>query len=236
MSATAESPAHHGWCLDLRLSDPRGTIETHIEPLAEYSHISTELSTIRGIALTSELAIDVNALPAGVDPDELVSDICLLLSVARGTRIQWLYRRDEDLDGSELSATYRSQLTRPYQGFEPLVIGDEMSICGTERFRNLVGFDAPNFLANSLVVAQAHGTDAAGNPQYALHFVLLVDRLAKAIDSESDHVEPIADGRDASLLAPGSRAIRPLASLGPGRLRFHSYTVSFGVGIFEPVR
>lgn len=83
----------YGWCLDLRLADARGEIIANVEPVADYSRISTELSTTRGIALTSECVIDACSLQAGIDPDDLVTDLCLLLSVAPGTRVQWLYRR-----------------------------------------------------------------------------------------------------------------------------------------------
>jgi hypothetical protein len=90
---------HHPRWFELRLVSGSslgrsgGEIIANVEPVADYSRISTELSTTRGIALTSECVIDACSLQAGIDPDDLVTDLCLLLSVAPGTRVQWLYRR-----------------------------------------------------------------------------------------------------------------------------------------------
>jgi hypothetical protein len=119
---TIQGGPRYGWRLDLRLADARGEIIANVEPVADYSHISTELSTTRGIALTSECVIDARSLQAGIDPDDLVKDLCLLLSVARGTRVQWLYRRDEDALGAEVRMTLRSHITKPYQVRIPRIV------------------------------------------------------------------------------------------------------------------
>lgn len=109
-----------GQCLDLQLADARGQVAVYIEPLAGYSTISTELSTTRGVAVTCEAVIDVVSLPVGVDPDAVLDDLCLLLSVARGTRVQWLYRFDVDSSGREIGATHINHITRRYHSLEPL--------------------------------------------------------------------------------------------------------------------
>jgi hypothetical protein len=89
-------PVRHAWHLELRLPDRRGQVAVNIEPLRDYGHVATEISTTRSVAITSEAVIDTAALPAGVDPDIVIGDLCLLLSVACGTRVQWLYRCDCD--------------------------------------------------------------------------------------------------------------------------------------------
>ena len=116
----SERPVRHGWHLDLRLPDERGPVAVDIDPLHGYSAISTELITIRETAVTCEAVIDVATLPPQVNPDAVVTDLCLLLSVARGTLVQWLYRRDLDASGAEVGTTYFSHITRRYQGLEPL--------------------------------------------------------------------------------------------------------------------
>lgn len=113
-------PVRHAWHLDLRLPDPRGEIAVHIEPLHDYSRVATEIATTRGIAVTSEAVVDTAMLPSGVDADAMMDDLCLLLSVARGTRVQWIYRREFDSSGQEIGATHISHITRRFQGLEPL--------------------------------------------------------------------------------------------------------------------
>lgn len=115
-----QQPIRHAWHLDLRLPDPRGPIAVSIEPLADYSHTATEIATARGIAVTSEAVLETARMPAGVDADTVMDDLCLLLSVARGTRVQWLYRRDLDGSGTEIGTTHISHITRRFQGLEPL--------------------------------------------------------------------------------------------------------------------
>ena len=109
----------HGWRLALQLPDPRGSITVHLEPVADYTHATQDISTIRGIAITCEAVVEVAALPMNVNPDEVIGDLCLLLSVARGTHVQWLYRRDVSVSG-EAAVTHISHITRRFQGMEPL--------------------------------------------------------------------------------------------------------------------
>jgi hypothetical protein len=116
----AGNPVRHGWRLHLQLPDTRGPIDVSVEPVVGYSSVATELSTLRGIAVTCEAVIDVDSLPAGVHADAVLDDLCLLLSVARGTRVQWLYRRDLDASGCEVAVTHVSHITRRYQGLEPI--------------------------------------------------------------------------------------------------------------------
>lgn len=62
---------------------------------------------------------------------EAVSDLCYLLSVARGTIIQWIYRDEYDDAGSCVARTHASTVTKPYC---PLAVIDPESASDTKRF------------------------------------------------------------------------------------------------------
>ena len=115
----AGQPVLHGRRLGLQLLDPRGSISVHLEPVADYSHVAQDISTTRGVAVSCEAVVQVAALPINVDPDDVISDLCLLLSLARGTNVQWLYRRDVCGSG-EVSMAHISHITRRFQGMGPL--------------------------------------------------------------------------------------------------------------------
>ena len=50
----------------------------------------------------------------------MVTDLCLLLSIARGTHVQWLYREDMNTSRAQAGITHISHITRRFQGLEPL--------------------------------------------------------------------------------------------------------------------
>jgi len=107
------------WRLVLELAHVYGPVTVCLEPLVAYSRLAQTISTTRGVAVTCEAVIDATSLPQGIDPDEIVSDLCLVLSVARGTFVQWLYRRDIGASG-EVALNHVSHITRRFQGMEPL--------------------------------------------------------------------------------------------------------------------
>jgi hypothetical protein len=106
--------------LRLDLAHPSGRVAVQIEPVANYSQVALKVSTLGETAVTCEAVIDPATVPAGVDPDHLISDLCLLMSVARGTWVQWIYRRDTDANGAQASITHANHITRKYQGPPPL--------------------------------------------------------------------------------------------------------------------
>ena len=147
---SAGAPIRQGWRLPLDLVDSRGLVALNLMPVVGYSEIAQNISTTRGIAVTCEAVIEITALPAGLEPDEVVSDLCLLLSVARGTRVQWLYRRELDPSGVEVAATHISHITRNFQGMEPL---DHRAAAGehTKRFLE-TGYGALSDVARTYAV------------------------------------------------------------------------------------
>jgi hypothetical protein len=117
---SANRPLRHEWRLRVDLADVRGSIPVLVEPVAGYRNIASELSALRGITVTCEAVIDAAQLRRGVNPDVVIGDLCLVLSVARGTRVEWLYRRDLDAAGAEVSVAHFSHITRRFQPLAPL--------------------------------------------------------------------------------------------------------------------
>ena len=147
--------------LVLQLSHPAGPMTVHIERVVGYSKVELKVSTLGETAVTCEAVIDVTALPSGVAPDDLVNDLCLLLSVARGTWVQWVYRRETDSDEGDAAITHVNHITRRYQG--PPVLDPRAGRRGhTKRFLEgafaaLPAADATFDLRRGLVQAYVDG-------------------------------------------------------------------------------
>ena len=86
------------------------------------------LRTVKGIDVTAWLEI------AGLDAtsrDAAADDICYLLSLARGTKIQWISRIDYSSEGVEVHRHHSSRITKAYC---PLPVIDPRELSDTAAF------------------------------------------------------------------------------------------------------
>jgi len=100
--------------LPLNLQSKGGSSKLSIKPLDQYDKIMQRVRTLKGIAVSCELLVEI---PTGcniTEVTELVSDLCYILSVARGTKIQWVYYDSYDGSGKLLSRNLCSRITKPY--------------------------------------------------------------------------------------------------------------------------
>ncbi len=112
---TERSPYSKGICA-LPLTVQSGGREHHllVQPVHGYSKIVKRLKTMKGIDITSELICELRGFDGVEQAREVVDNLCYLLSVARGTKIQWVYCDQYDEGGKQVMRTHASRVTKPY--------------------------------------------------------------------------------------------------------------------------
>jgi hypothetical protein len=100
--------------LPLRLEHENDVAMLSIQPPKEHSDIQWNLTKLRGIDVTCEV---VGNIPPHRDKkwlEHVVDALCYLLSVARGTKVEWIYCDQYDGNGTCLSRTHASRVTKNY--------------------------------------------------------------------------------------------------------------------------
>jgi hypothetical protein len=85
-----------------------------VEPVHGYSKIVRRLKTVKGIDVTSELICDLREFNGVEQAREIVDGLCYLFSLARGTKIQWVYCDQYGESGKRVMRTHASRVTKPY--------------------------------------------------------------------------------------------------------------------------
>lgn len=89
-------------------------VAVSIEPIEEASEIMWRVEKLKSIAVTCEVVGKIAMNGERERLDEVVDNLCYLLSVARGTKIQWIYRNLCDENGVCLSTTHAAKVTKIY--------------------------------------------------------------------------------------------------------------------------
>ena len=93
------------------------------EPVEEYTNIIKELKISKGVAITCEIKIDV--VPT-TNKDEIITildNICMLLTLAQGCRVSWLYYDFVSADGNIIESFHGNAITKPFVNL-PLIPAD----------------------------------------------------------------------------------------------------------------
>src|SRR5262249_706458 len=119
-----------GLPVELHVADQK--IQAVIVPVDDAETLRREMITSKDFRVLSEIIV-----PAGIDHESEVftkalSDLCLVLSVARGTRVQWVYREDW-ADATLVKRSHRTYLTKQYCPLAPIQ-PDYEHAKDTERF------------------------------------------------------------------------------------------------------
>lgn len=85
-----------------------------VEPVHGYSKIVKRLKAVKGINVTSELICDLREFNGVEQAREIVDSLCYLFSLARGTKIQWVYCDQYSEGGKRVMWTHASRVTKPY--------------------------------------------------------------------------------------------------------------------------
>jgi hypothetical protein len=108
--------------LDLRTED-RST-KLSIRPVVLYDKIIKRIKTLKSIDVSCEVITDIPTDGNIALITEVVENLCYILSVARGTKIQWVYCDQYNGIGKLISRIHSSRITKPYC---PLIIIDPIA-------------------------------------------------------------------------------------------------------------
>ena len=111
---------------DLVVEHPAG--KARLRRVAGYEQVVRRFGTVKAIDVTAELHLEA---PDRDSREAAADDICALLSVARGTKIQWIAREDYTPSGDRLHRYHFSHVTKL---FCPLPAIDPRKIEDTSRF------------------------------------------------------------------------------------------------------
>ena len=117
--------------LQLELHTARGVRSLLIRPLQQFEFIINRLKTVRSIEVTCEVIARLSPSETIENLTDEIGDLRYLLSVARGTKIQWIYRDTYDEGGSCVTRTHATTVTKPYG---PLAVIDPRRATDTKRF------------------------------------------------------------------------------------------------------
>jgi hypothetical protein len=115
---------HYLQGLPVSLQVGASAVDAVIVPVEEADHLHRMVMTQKTSAVLAELIVDS---AAGTDTDQLaeaVSDLCLVLSVMRGTKVQWIYRQDWH-ERYVVKTIHRAGLTKTYSPLAALGSGNE---------------------------------------------------------------------------------------------------------------
>ena len=92
--------------MPLSLNAKGGKVEIVVKPVQDRTGVMRELRAFRHMKVTAEATAWLSSQEDVERLDELMDAVCYLLSVARGTRVQWLFRHLHDSSGKIVSTTH----------------------------------------------------------------------------------------------------------------------------------
>lgn len=107
------------------------TAQVSIEPRDGYGDIIKRLQTLKGVDVTCEAVAKIPSDGKISEVEDIVDNLCYILSVARGSKVQWIYSNIYDQKGNLIQTTHGSRITKAYC---PLAIIDPRSLEDTTRF------------------------------------------------------------------------------------------------------
>src|SRR6266568_3433347 len=106
-------------------------IEISIEPVKNYEVLARRLRVLKTIEVTCEVVGNVPLEGNAEFLEKAVENLCYLLSVAQGTKIQWIYCDQYNEEGILLSRRHGTRVTKVYC---PLNILDQNNNRETKAF------------------------------------------------------------------------------------------------------
>lgn len=110
---------HHLRGLPVTLRIGSATVDAVIVAVPDSDHLHRMVMTQKTSAVLAELIIDSAAVADHNQLSQAVSDLCLVLSVMRGTKVQWIYRQDWH-ERQVIKTIHRAGLTKAYSPLAPL--------------------------------------------------------------------------------------------------------------------
>ena len=104
----------HSNHLPLRLDCPGATAEMLVVRNHDYEAVRECVAAFRGINVSCEVVMEVEGKRNLQEVIEIVDDLCYILSVGMGTKIQWVYCDHYDDAGTRFRRQHGARVTRPY--------------------------------------------------------------------------------------------------------------------------
>jgi hypothetical protein len=100
--------------LPLNLQIKGVSTKISITPLNQYDKIMQRTRALKSIDVTCEAIAEMPSDGSIAQVEEVLDDLCYVLSVARGTKIQWVYCDQYNGIGKLISRIHSSRITKPY--------------------------------------------------------------------------------------------------------------------------
>lgn len=104
----------HSNHLPLRLDYPGTAAEVLVVRNHDYEAVRECVAAFRGINVSCEVVVEVEGKRNLQEVIEIVDDLCYILSVGMGTKIQWVYCDHYDVAGTRFRRQHAARVTRPY--------------------------------------------------------------------------------------------------------------------------
>lgn len=85
-----------------------------ITKVNRYKDALNFVKTCRGICVTCEVKVEINKEVNIENVKTIVTDLCDIMSIALGTRVQWIYYYACNLEGKNISWYHESRVAKPY--------------------------------------------------------------------------------------------------------------------------
>ncbi len=102
------------WALRIQVNHKGMIHQLVIEPVQNHETIMWCIRQLKGIDVTCEIVGEVTTDTGKEILEEVVDNLCYLLSVAKGTKIEWLYRDIFDVQGTCTERMHGSRITKAY--------------------------------------------------------------------------------------------------------------------------
>ncbi|MBI4002976.1 MAG: hypothetical protein HY348_14495 [Nitrospira defluvii] len=109
-----QSGNFHFLALPLKLKGANSTTELSIRPLEHDTKIMRRITTLKITDVTCEVVSDIPEDGSIGRLKEVIDDLCYLMSVARGTTIQWIYCNHYNAADECIMRTHSPRITKPF--------------------------------------------------------------------------------------------------------------------------
>ncbi|HHV63160.1 MAG TPA: hypothetical protein GXX51_11050 [Firmicutes bacterium] len=127
--------------LQLSLREGTRTTNVRIIPVEHYDEALVRMRIPKSVDVTCEVEVPLPEDGGTAQAIELVDRLCYILSVARGTKVQWVYYSEHAENDELLTRRHCSRVTRPYTPAEIIGLGAP----GTGQLKSFVEFVYPVF-------------------------------------------------------------------------------------------
>lgn len=100
--------------LPLKFKSTNDDVKLYIIPVRRYDYIMKRVQTLKSIDVTCEVVCNNTGNGIIKDLREVIDNLCYLLSVARGTKIQWIYCDLYNSTDKKIFRIHFSHVTKPY--------------------------------------------------------------------------------------------------------------------------